>query len=66
MSITNIDLNDKFVKEGIKLTGFHTKKQLVNFALEELIKRKKKKDILELMGTRCWKGNLDKMRRNRT
>ncbi len=60
---TNIVLNDNLVKEGLKLTGFKTKKELVNLALEELVKRRKRKKLLKLEGKVVWKGNLDEMRR---
>jgi len=65
MAQTNIDLNEQLLKEGIKLTGFTSKKKLVNFALEELINRQKRKDILALMGSHCWEGNLNQTRRSR-
>ncbi len=65
MSRTNIELNDKLVKAGLKITHLKTKKELINYALEELIIRKRRKGILKMMGSKCWKGNLDKMRRKR-
>ena len=65
MSRTNIDLDDRLVKEGLKFTNFKTKKALVNYALKELVKKKNAKNILKLMGSHCWNGNLDEMRRSR-
>ena len=65
MSRTNIEIDDRLIKEGLKLTGFHTKKKLVNFALEEIVRRKKRKDILSLLGSHCWSGNLNNMRTSR-
>ena len=47
---TNIDLNEQLVKQGFALTGLRTKKELVNFALAELVKRNTQKDLLELAG----------------
>lgn len=47
---TNIDLDEQLVKQGFAITGLRTKKELVNFALAELIKKNTQKDILELAG----------------
>lgn len=65
MSRTNVDLNDKLVRAGLRLTDLKTKKELINYALEELVKRKGRKAILKLMGSNCWEGNLDEMRGSR-
>lgn len=65
MSRTNIDLNDKLVEEALELTKMKTKKEVVNYALSDLVRKKKRKEILRLMGSRCWKGNLDLLRRTR-
>ena len=46
----NIVLDDDLVSEAFALTGVHTKKELVNLALRELIARRKKKDLFELAG----------------
>jgi Arc/MetJ family transcription regulator len=62
---TNIVLDDKLVKEGLKLTRLRTKKDLVNLALRELIERRKRKRILKLEGKVGWEGSLDEMRRSR-
>ena len=47
---TNIDLDDQLLEQGFAITGLRTKKELVNFALAELIKRNTKKDLLDLAG----------------
>jgi len=47
---TNIDIDDKLVKEGLKIAHLRTKKELVPYALEELIKRNRRKRMLELEG----------------
>lgn len=65
MSRTNIDLNDRILKEAGKLTHLKTKKEIVNYAMEELVKRLRRKKILELEGKVKWEGNLDEMRRSR-
>ncbi len=62
---TNIELDEKIVKEAMKFTHKKTKKELVNYALEELVKRFKRKKLLELEGKVEWTGNLDEMRKSR-
>jgi Arc/MetJ family transcription regulator len=65
MSRTNIDLDDKLVKQGLTMTHYKTKKELVNHALEEFVRKIRRKGILRLMGSNCWEGNLSEMRRSR-
>ncbi|MCK9419135.1 MAG: type II toxin-antitoxin system VapB family antitoxin [Nitrospirae bacterium] len=65
MSRTNIDIDDKLLKEGLKITHLKTKKELVNYALEELIKKERRKRILDLEGKIQWEGNLRQMRADR-
>ncbi|MBI2193439.1 MAG: type II toxin-antitoxin system VapB family antitoxin [Planctomycetes bacterium] len=62
---TNIELDEELVREGMKLTHKKTKKDLVNYALEELIRRFKRKHLLTLEGKVEWRGNLDEMRKSR-
>ena len=62
---TNIELDEKLVREAMKLTRKKTKKEVVNYALEELVNRLKRKKILELEGKVQWSGNLGNMRRSR-
>lgn len=47
---TNIDLDEQLVQQGFAITGLRTKKELVNFALAELVKKHAQKDLLELAG----------------
>ncbi len=62
MSRTNIELEDKLVKEGMRVFKCKTKKELVNLALQELLKKEKRKEILKLQGTRQWAGDIEEMR----
>ena len=47
---TNIVLDDDLVQEAFSLTGVRTKRELVRLALEELIRRHRKRDLAELAG----------------
>ncbi len=62
---TNIELDEKLVNEAMRLTKKRTKKETVNYALEELVRKLKRKKILDLEGKVEWIGDLDEMRRSR-
>ena len=59
---TNIDIDDKLIDEVMKITKLNTKKDAVNYALDEVIKMEKRRSILALKGKITWEGNLDEMR----
>ena len=65
MSRTNIEINDRLVEEGFRLTHLGTKKELVNLAFEELIKKMKRRKILKYEGKVKLEGNLDEPRLSR-
>jgi Arc/MetJ family transcription regulator len=48
---TNLSIDSKLLDEALKAGGLKTKKDTVNLALEEFIKRRKTADILSLFGT---------------
>ena len=48
--MSNIVLNEALVQEAIQLTGVSTKRELVDMALRELIRSKKKKSLFDLAG----------------
>ncbi len=62
---TNIELDEKLVDEAMELTNKKTKKELVNYALQELVSSIKRKKILELEGKVEWAGSLSEMRKSR-
>jgi Arc/MetJ family transcription regulator len=47
---TNIVIDDDLINEAISLTGIRTKRELVNLALQELVDKRKKKDLFKLAG----------------
>ena len=65
MGRTNIDLDDRLIEAGMKMTGCKTKKELVHVALKDLVARKSRKTILKLEGKIAWMGNLHEMRKSR-
>ena len=62
---TNIVIDEKLVKAGLKATGLKTQRALVDYALRELLRRESQKDILELRGKVQWEGSLTAMRQGR-
>ena len=62
---TNVVIDEKIIRKAIKYTGLKTKKEVINFALKELIIRKERKEILQLAGKLHWEGDLDEMREGR-
>ena len=62
---TNVVIDEKIIKKAQNYTGLKTKKEVINYALQELIKRKERKEILKLAGKLHWEGNLDEMREER-
>jgi Arc/MetJ family transcription regulator len=65
MSRTNIDINDELIRKARKLTHLKTKRQIVEKALELLVRSEDRKGILRYYGTGIWGGNLKRSRRNR-
>ncbi len=63
---TNIVLDEDLVKAGLKATGLKTRKDLVNYALQDLLCREAQKKILDLRGKVNWEGDLSEMRQGRT
>jgi Arc/MetJ family transcription regulator len=62
---TNVVIDEKIIEKAKKYTGLRTKKEVINYALEELIKRKERKEILKLAGKLHWEGDLNEMREGR-
>src|SRR4051812_36394779 len=47
---TNLDIDPKLLDAAVKAWGFKTKKEAVNTALSELIKKKQRLGIIDLFG----------------
>ena len=62
---TNIVLDVKLVEAALAATGLRTRRELVDYALRELLRHDQQKRLLELKGKVTWKGNLDEMRTGR-
>jgi Arc/MetJ family transcription regulator len=60
---TNIEIDDKLMGQAMKATKIKSKKELVNYALEELIRLNRRKKMLSLFGKVKWEGDLEEMRK---
>jgi Arc/MetJ family transcription regulator len=47
---TNLAINDKLLREALKISGLKTKKDTVNLALKEFVDRHKQLEILNIFG----------------
>lgn len=62
---TNIELDEELINEGMRLTHLKTKKDLVNFALKELVSKMRRRKMLEMEGKVEWTGSIHRMRKSR-
>ena len=62
---TNINIDDGLIRKARKLTRLKTKREIVDKALELLVRSETRKGILRYYKTGLWKGDLKAMRRNR-
>ena len=51
-------MDEVLVEEGMKATGIKTRRALVHYALQELVRREKQADLLALKGKVRWTGDL--------
>ncbi|MBD2503044.1 type II toxin-antitoxin system VapB family antitoxin [Anabaena azotica] len=49
MQIT-INLDESLLKEALQLTNLNTQEELVNLAVQELVRSRRKKNLLDLAG----------------
>jgi Arc/MetJ family transcription regulator len=62
---TNIDIDEGLIRKARKLTGLKTKRQIVDKALELLVRSESRKGILRYYGRGVWRGDLKASRRDR-
>jgi Arc/MetJ family transcription regulator len=61
---TNIVIDDKLMKDALKVTGLKTKREAVELGLQTLIKLGKQEEIRRFRGKLHWEGDLDVMRKD--
>lgn len=62
---TNIVIDDDLVSEVKALTSLKTKKDVVDLALQELLKQLRRRKLLTLRRKGLWTGDLARNRRSR-
>ncbi|MGH7814151.1 MAG: type II toxin-antitoxin system VapB family antitoxin [Candidatus Binataceae bacterium] len=62
---TNIVIDDKLMKQAMRLSGAKTKRETVQRGLEMLVAIKRQASIRESFGKLKWEGDLRAMRRDR-
>ena len=65
MARTNIDIDDTLLRKARKLTRLKTKRQIVDKALELLVRSESRKGILRYYGSGIWEGDIKASRRDR-
>lgn len=59
---TNIVLDKQLLEAALQATGMKTRRQLIEYALRELVRHKQQSKLLNLKGTIQWEGDLQAMR----
>jgi Arc/MetJ family transcription regulator len=59
---TNIVIDDKLMKETLRLTGLRTKREAVELGLRTIVRMRKQEEIRKFRGKLKWQGDLDAMR----
>jgi len=62
---TNIEIDDKLMKDALKATGVKTKREAVELGLRTLVQLRAQEKIRQLRGKITWEGDLDAMRTDR-
>ena len=62
---TNIEIDDKLMKDTLQATGLKTKREAVELALRTLVRLKSQEEIKKLRGKLHWEGDLEAMRLDR-
>ena len=63
---TNIESDDRLMRQAQRLSGLKTKRAVIDAALQLFVRVQRQKDILKLAGKIHWEGNLDAMRESRS
>jgi Arc/MetJ family transcription regulator len=62
---TNIVIDDKLMRDTLRVTGLRTKREAVEQALRTLLRLSKQTEIRRHRGKLIWQGDLDAMRTDR-
>ena len=62
---SNIEIDDRLMKDALRATGLKTKREVVELGLQTLLRLSKQTEIQHLRGKLHWEGDLEAMRRDR-
>ena len=62
---TNIEIDDKLMKDALRATGAKTKREAVELALKSVVQLRAQEKARDLKGKITWKGDLEAMRTDR-
>jgi Arc/MetJ family transcription regulator len=63
---TNIDIDDRLMRQAMRSSGARTKRAAVEEGLRLLIETRSQKSVRRLRGKVTWEGDLDQSRLGRT
>ncbi len=56
---TNLAIDDRLLTKALEIGGYKSKKDTVNAALDEFIKRRKAKELIDIFGTIEYEASYD-------
>ena len=59
---TNFQIDDKLLKDALRLTGAKTKREVVELSLRTMVALRLQEQLRKLKGKIAWEGDLDAMR----
>lgn len=59
---TNIVIDDKLMKDTLRVTGLKTKREAVELGLRTVLRLRQQEEIRRFRGKVNWQGDLDAMR----
>ena len=62
---TNIEIDDKLMKDALRYTGAKTKREAVELGLRQLVQLGKQVEVRKMRGKLQWEGDLAAMRNDK-
>ena len=59
---TNIEIDDKLMKDTLRATGLKTKREAVELGLRTVLRLRRQESIRNFRGKLAWEGDLDALR----
>ena len=62
---TNIEIDDKLMKDALRYTGAKTKREAVELGLRTVVQLARQVEVRKMKGKLPWDGDLDAMRNDK-